>query len=151
MLKQDGWFTTALHIRNWVILRVFSKGQKSSWPDYSSHFDIAIGFFQEFLLKKNNLLRVSYLAFDQCGWIALIQSEILITTGMVWPVSSDKWKVPVRLNTLLLVNSFYIMLGKYTIIKYWVLFSYFTAKTISRPTMLLFYDVCLHLGGYLSQ
>ena len=24
-------------------------------------------------------------------WIVLIKSEILITTGMVWPVSSDKW------------------------------------------------------------
>ena len=26
--------------------------------------------------------------------IALIKSEILITTGMVWQVSSDKWKAP---------------------------------------------------------
>ena len=24
----------------------------------------------------------------------MIKSEILITTGMVWPVSSDKWKAP---------------------------------------------------------
>ena len=28
------------------------------------------------------------------GWIVLIKSEILIMTGMVWPVSSDKWKAP---------------------------------------------------------
>ena len=27
-------------------------------------------------------------------WIVLIKSEILIATGMVWPVSSDKWKAP---------------------------------------------------------
>ena len=35
-----------------------------------------IGFFQEFL---------------RSGWLVLNKSEILITTGMVWPVSSDNW------------------------------------------------------------
>ena len=24
----------------------------------------------------------------------MIKSEFLVTTGMVWPVSSDKWKAP---------------------------------------------------------
>ena len=28
------------------------------------------------------------------SWIFLIKSEIVITTGMVWPLSSDKWKAP---------------------------------------------------------
>ena len=62
-------------------------------PDYgrTSHFDKEIGFFQEFLIKTH-LLRGHYLRFDWSGWIVLIKSEFLITTGMVWQVSSDKWK-----------------------------------------------------------
>ena len=52
-----------------------------------------IGFFQGFLLK-NHLLLAHYLGFDWSGWRVLINSEILITTGMVWLVSSDKWKAP---------------------------------------------------------
>ena len=51
------------------------------------------GFFQEFLMK-NYFLYACYLGFDLSGWIALIKSEILTTTGMAWPVSSDKWRVP---------------------------------------------------------
>ena len=35
-----------------------------------------------------------YSGFDLFGRIVLIKSEILVTTGMVWPVSSDKWKAP---------------------------------------------------------
>ena len=65
----------------------------------ASHFDEAISFFQEFLLK-NHLLRAYYLGFDISGWIVLIKSEILITTGMVWQVSSDKWKVPLESKAL---------------------------------------------------
>ena len=59
-----------------------------------------MGFFQRVLLK-NHLLRAYCLGFDWSGWIVLIKSEILITTGMVWPVSSGKWKRP-------LVNTLYI-------------------------------------------
>ena len=33
-----------------------------------------------------------YVRFDWSGWIVLIKSEIPNTTGMVWPLSSDKWK-----------------------------------------------------------
>ena len=33
----------------------------------------------------------------------MIKSDFLITTGMVWPVSSDKWKAP--LDTLNPVES----------------------------------------------
>ena len=45
-------------------------------------------------LRKNHLLRVSYVEFNWSGWIVLIKKKIQITTGMVWPVSSDKWKAP---------------------------------------------------------
>ena len=43
---------------------------------------------------KNVLFRVYYLEFDWSGWRVLIKREPIIATGMVWPVSSDKWKVP---------------------------------------------------------
>ena len=43
---------------------------------------------------KIHLLHAYYLRFDWSGWIVLIKSGILIATGMVWPVSSDKWKAP---------------------------------------------------------
>ena len=43
---------------------------------------------------KNDFLRAHYLAFDWSGWIALIKSKILITKGMSWLSSSDKWKPP---------------------------------------------------------
>ena len=52
-----------------------------------------MGFFQRVLLK-NHLLRAYYLGFDRSGWIILMKSEILIMTGMVWLVSSGKWKAP---------------------------------------------------------
>ena len=35
---------------------------------------------------KNYFLRACYLGFDWSDWIALIKSEILITTGMALPV-----------------------------------------------------------------
>ena len=54
-------------------------------------------FYHGFLLK-NHLLRAYYLGFDLSGWIVLIKSEILTTTGMVWLVSSDKWKVPLEMK-----------------------------------------------------
>ena len=57
------------------------------------HFENEIGFFHEFLMK-NDFLRAYYLGFDWSGWIALIKGKILITKGMSWPVSSDKWKAP---------------------------------------------------------
>ena len=48
-----------------------------------------IGFFQSFFFEKPSLI-----GFDWSGWIVFIKSEIFITTGMAWPVSSDTWKVP---------------------------------------------------------
>ena len=56
-------------------------------------FESEIGFFQEFLLK-NHFPRACYLGFDLSGWRVLVEREIIIATGMVWPVSSDKWKAP---------------------------------------------------------
>ena len=68
---------------------------KAGWPDHSrtGHFENEIGFFQEFLMK-NYFFGAYYLEFDRSGWIALILSEILIKTGMSWPVSSGKFKAP---------------------------------------------------------
>ena len=64
-------------------------------PDHyqTSYFDNETGFFQGFLLN-NHLLPAYYLGFDWCSGIVMINSEILITSGRVWPVSSDKWKAP---------------------------------------------------------
>ena len=49
-------------------------------PDHgqTSHFDKAISFFQEILLKSH-LLRAHYLGFDWSGWIVLSKSDILIS------------------------------------------------------------------------
>ena len=60
---------------------------------WTSHFDNEKCFFPR-VLMKNHLFCESYLGFHRSGWIVLIKSEILIMTGMVWPVSSDKWKAP---------------------------------------------------------
>ena len=64
-------------------------------PDHgcTAHFENEIGFFREFLMKTD-FVRAYYLAFDWSGWIAFIKSKILITKGISWPVSSDKWKAP---------------------------------------------------------
>ena len=43
--------------------------------------------FSKGFLQKNHL----HLGFDWSRWIVLIKSKILITPGMVWLVSSDKW------------------------------------------------------------
>ena len=64
---------------------------RTGQPDHgrNSHFDTAMSFFKEFLLKKNHLCAY-HLGFNICGWIVLLKSEILITMEKVWPVSSDK-------------------------------------------------------------
>ena len=70
-----------------------TKGAFNLWElaGRTSQLANEIGFFHGFLLK-NHLLRAYYLEFDWSGWIVLIKSEILVMTGMVWPVSSDKYK-----------------------------------------------------------
>ena len=70
---------------------------KTDRPNHSrtSDFDNDKCFFQEFLLKHHRY-RACYLGFHWSGWIVLIKSEILIVTGLVCPVSSDKWKAPLE-------------------------------------------------------
>ena len=68
---------------------------RTGWPDHdhTTHFDKEIRFYQEFCWKT-----ISYgILFRIClteQLIVLIRSEIRIGTGMVWLVSSDKWKAP---------------------------------------------------------
>ena len=49
-------------------------------------------FFEGFLLK-HHFLRACHFGSD---WIVFIKSEIIIVTGISWPVSYDKWKVPIE-------------------------------------------------------
>ena len=51
---------------------------------------------------KHHLLCACYLGFDWSDWIVLIKSGILIMTGIVWPVSSDKWKAPLDKHIILI-------------------------------------------------
>ena len=57
----------------------------------TSQFENEVGFSQEFLPKKH-FFGACYLGVDLFGWRVLIKGEILIATGTVWLVSSDKWK-----------------------------------------------------------
>ena len=68
----------------------FDLSELAGRPDHCRTSQLAneIYFFQGFLLKKH-LPRAYYLGLDWSG-----RSEILISTGTVWPVSSDKWKAP---------------------------------------------------------
>ena len=70
----DGVFSGAVHL--------------SELAGRTSQFDDEIGFFQGFL-PKNHLLPVHYLGFDLSAWIVLINSEILITSGRVWPALTN--------------------------------------------------------------
>ena len=78
------------------LLRTVSKSQNwlaRLWKDQS--FWQINRLFPWVLLNKTTLSCILLiLGFDWSGWIVLIKSEILIATGMVWPVSSDKQKVP---------------------------------------------------------
>ena len=51
---------------------------------------------------KHHLLCACYLGFDWSDWIVLIKSGILIMTGIVWQVSSDKWKAPLDKHIILI-------------------------------------------------
>jgi len=55
---------------------------------------------------KNHLLRAYYLGFVWSGWIVLIKKEILIVTGIVWPVSYSKWKAPLDQGQKLVPSGF---------------------------------------------
>jgi len=67
--------------------------QKAELTGRTRHFGNEIGFSQEVLLKKPSPLCTLF-RINSSGWLVLIKSEILITMGMGWPDSSDKWKAP---------------------------------------------------------
>ena len=67
----------------------------------TSHFDNWNRLFPR-VFDEN--LRTYYLSFDWSGWIVLSKSEILIATGMVWPVSSGKWKAPLIVEYFVKLN-----------------------------------------------
>ena len=77
-----------------ALLRDFPK-IRTGRPDHgrTSHFENEIVFFQEFL-PKNHLLCACYLGFDWSGWNFFFTGIKSVTTGMAWPVISDKWKAP---------------------------------------------------------
>jgi len=76
-----------VHSRNWDILPALSICQ--NWPLPTSQFENEMVFFSKGIFYV-------YIIY-WCRWIVLIESEILITTGVVWPVSSDKWEAPLQL------------------------------------------------------
>ena len=69
--------------------KALSKSQ--SWPDGSFSSKINWPFLRVFAKKAINPIPIIQ-ELDWFGWIVLIKSKILITAGMVWPASSDKWK-----------------------------------------------------------
>ena len=63
-----------------------------NWPARPL-YDHRIGFFHGVFAKKTSPSCI-LLGSDWSGWIVSIESEILIKTGIVLAVSSDKWKAP---------------------------------------------------------
>ena len=66
-----------------------------NWPAGPVRKQMKSAISTVFLLK-NVLLHACYLGFDWSGRIVVIKSEIIISTRMIWPVSSDKWKAPLE-------------------------------------------------------
>ena len=67
----------------------------TGWPDHDWTSQFSTETFQRVFAEKPTpfgCFRACCLGFDWSSWIVLIKSEILITTRMIWPVSSDKWK-----------------------------------------------------------
>ena len=65
---------------------------------FNNYIELLIQVFKSFVIWKTvSKLAVIYaqiLGRLWPGWIVLIKSEILVMAGMVWLVSSDKWKAP---------------------------------------------------------
>ena len=100
---------------------------------------------------KNVLFRVYYLEFDWSGWRVLIKRETIIATGMVWPVSSDKWKVPFKQLPLMTSTAshskhtdFTLQLGFY----YFILFpqDLYKNKNIWENFQISFFKYCERNG-----
>ena len=93
-IQECRWQPPSVHLWAYWVLGRF-RFVRTGRPDHcpTSQFKTEIGFFQEFL-QKNHLFRAYYSWFDRSGQRVLIKREIIIAMGMVWPVSSDKWKAP---------------------------------------------------------
>ena len=65
---------------------------------FNNYIEFVIQVFKSFVICKTvSKLAVIYapiLGRLWPGWIVLIKSEIPVTAGMIWPLSSDKWKAP---------------------------------------------------------
>ena len=86
----NGILTTAILLVS-TILRALSICQ--NWPAGPVRKQMKLAISTGFL-PKNVLLHACYLGFDWSGRKVVIKSEIIISTGMIWPVISDKWKAP---------------------------------------------------------
>ena len=93
-IQECHWQPPSVHLWAYWVLGRF-RFVRTGRPDHcpTSQFESEIGFFQEFL-QKNHLFRAYYSWFGRSGQRVLIKREIIIAMGMVWPVSSDKWKAP---------------------------------------------------------
>ena len=81
-------------IANYLFLERFPKVRKGRQNhSRTSHFDDKKCFFPRVFVETLSpscvLFRIWLIWLD-----SLIKSKILIMTGMVWPVSSDKWEAP---------------------------------------------------------
>ena len=79
-----------LHLLLFVLGR-FPLSERTGRPDHcrTNQFDTEIYFFQDrvFAKKPSPLVHTIQDLTD-------LTMEIIIATGMVWPVSFDKWKAP---------------------------------------------------------
>ena len=83
LIKQKMYSKGAFHLSelaNWTIARPVSLITKKA-------------FFQELLQKTISFVHTIQDLTDLAEEVWLLR-EIIIATGMVWPVSSDKWKAP---------------------------------------------------------
>ena len=69
---------------------------RTGWPDNCQSVWKWNRLFPKGFCWKKHLLHAYYSGFDWSGRIVSIQREIIIAMGMVWRVSSDKWKAPLN-------------------------------------------------------
>ena len=101
-------------------------------------------------LLKNVLLHACYLGFDWSGRIVVIKSEIIISTRMIWPVSSDKWKAPLEITFLEHFWSIRLLPGTvYRVNICCNIFLYssrlpYASSEVTFPSLLFTFQVTLH-------
>ena len=70
------------------------RNRVTSWSPWTVPKVRAGWLDRSFWKWKNNFIHIfTQLGIYWSGWKVPIRGEILITKGMVWPGSSDKWKV----------------------------------------------------------